>query len=173
LIANGLNKHLCCGIACRRLFADANEVARSVVTKQQIAMWVKHDHSVCAAVEQSNQLIAQHSAIYSFSYIVGGTDEASDLVSRTKSWLCRDIEPKHFAIWFPQFEFDAKCRTGFARTLPCFFGERAIRWLCVHPWRNAWSETCTTECERAKRLVCRQQPTINVGCKYPYWEGGG
>jgi hypothetical protein len=57
--------------------------------------------------------------------------------------------------------------------LPCFFGERAIRWLCVHPRRNAWSETRTTECERAERLICRRQPTMTVGRKYPYREGGG
>jgi hypothetical protein len=45
--------------------------------------------------------------------------------------------------------------------------------LRVHPRCNAWSETCTTECEGAEGFVCRRQPTINVGLKYPYWEGGG
>jgi hypothetical protein len=45
--------------------------------------------------------------------------------------------------------------------------------LRIYPRRNAWSETCTTECECTKGLIRRRQPTINVGLEYPYWEGGG
>ena len=55
--------------------------------EQQIAKWVKHNYCICTAVEQTNQLVAQHSAVHRFGYVVRSSNKASDLFFRAKNWL--------------------------------------------------------------------------------------